>query len=438
METHALFRTVITVLMPVLLILSGSLSHEVAGQSVPLGIFGNANEDGSIDMRDITSIERMILGITPVNRFADAGQNGRVDKSDLDLAELIICEKERSITFEDERKKAVTFTRPIKRVIPEHITSLAAMRIINAEKLMVSIGSTAVTDSMGPAFLQGLSGLPTIGTYGQPDYEAILNLNPDLLIAYRCQTLQEKLPGVMVYYAGYGEPYPPGHFEADMRRLGYLLDRREQAERFIRWHNRYLDMVTKRTSVLSEDEKPRVYTFYPLLGFYMCRGNYPPVRLAGGVSVGESLGPGFAVSVDPEWVIEQNPDVIIGATIPDRGAYETDDLSGLVAQRNQVLNRPELARVTAVKKKSVYFQNNYALGLFPNFILSVVYYAKWFHPDLFKDLDPRAVHQEYLDKFQKIDFQVSEHGIFVYPSPQPAADNAPVLKKTQMNKGKGQ
>ena len=418
MSMHGLGRIVIIAVLSALpVLINGPALFAAAPPSPPLGIFGNANGDDVIDMRDVTFMERIIFGLSPASPLADATHDGNLDMQDLAQTEMIIGRKQTTLIIEDERKKAVPFNKPIQRVIPEHITSLAAMRIIQAEKLMVSAGSTAVKECMGPAFLQDLSNLPTIGAYGQPDYEAILRLNPDVLIAYRCQTLQEKLPGITVFYAGYGEPYPPENLPTDMRKLGILFDRQDEAESYIDWHNKYLNLITQRVSHLSEDEKPRVYTFYPLLGFYMCRGTYPPVELAGGISIGRDLGPGFAVAVDPEWVIQQNPDVIIGAAIPDRGAYDTDDNAQLMAQRNQILNRPELAKVFAVEKKRVYFQNNYALGLFPSFILSIVYYAKWLHPDLFKDLDPQAVHQEYLDRFQKINFQVREHGVFVYPSP---------------------
>ena len=392
-------------------------SSAAARPSPALGIFGNANGDDVIDMRDVTVLERIMLGLAPAAPLADARHDGKLDIQDLAQTERIISRTQTRITFEDERKKAVTFSTPIHRVIPEHITSLAALRIIHAAPLMVSAGSTAVKECMGPAFLQDLFDLPTIGAYGQPDYETILRLNPDVLIAYRCRTLQEKLPGVTVFYAGYGEPYPPENLPCDMRKLGTLFDRQDEAARYIDWHNRYLNMITERVSTLSENQKPRVYTFYPLLGFYMCRGNYPPVELAGGISIGRNLGPEFAVNVDPEWVLRQNPDVIIAAAIPERGAYEAQDASQLIAKRNDILNRPELARVDAVVKNRVYFQNNYALGLFPNFILSIAYYAKWLHPHLFEDLDPQMLHQEYLDIFQKINFRVSRHGGFVYPSP---------------------
>lgn len=409
----------LTVLSALSFLLSIPGLSAAAFPSPALGIFGNANGDDVMDMRDVTLMERIILGLAPATPLADARHDGKLDIRDLFQTEQIIARKQTRITFEDERKKVVTFRQPVQRVIPEHITSLAALRIIRAQHLMVSAGSTAVKESMGPAFLQDLFDLPTIGAYGQPDYEAILGLEPEVLIAYRCQTLQEKLPGVTVFYAGYGEPYPPENLPCDIRKLGVLFDRRDEAERYIDWHNRYMNMITKRVSTISEDQKPRVYTFYPLLGFYMCRGTYPPVELAGGISIGRDLGSQFAVAVDPEWVIRQNPDVIIAAAIPDRGAYDTDDASRFMKQRNEILSRPELTHVTAVAKSQVYFQNNYALGLFPNFILSVAYYAKCLHPDLFKDLNPQALHQEYLDNFHGIDFQVSRHGEFVYPPPGP-------------------
>ena len=48
-------------------------------------------------------------------------------------------------------------------------------------------------------------------------------------------------------------------------------------------------------------------------------------------------------------------------------------------------------------------------------VVSTAYFAKWFHPDIFEDMDPQMIQQEYLERFQRIDFNVSEHGVFVYP-----------------------
>ena len=411
------FRIIISVMLLAILTLAPLAMAASSKQSV-LGIFGNANGDDVIDMRDVTCIERIILGLAPEVQLADAMHDGKIDIPDVTQTELIIAGRDRVLSLLDERGEVINVRKPVKRVIPEHITSFAAMRALGAQEKIISIGSTAIMECMGRNFLQDFAGFPTIGKYGQPDYEAILGLNPDLLIAYRCSTLQEKLPGVTVFYAGYGAPYPAENFDVDVRKLGYILDKTERAEAYIKWYNNYLHFVEKRVSGLLEEEKPRVYVYYPLTGLYMCKGNYSPVEIAGGINIGAGLGPGFATTVDPEWVIKQNPDIIIGTAIPNSGAYETDDASELKAEREKVLHRPELANITAVKEKRVYFINAYALGLYPNYLLAIVYYAKWLHPDLFKDLDPKAVHQEYLDRFQGIDFDVRAHGVFNYPLPK--------------------
>ena len=50
-----------------------------------------------------------------------------------------------------------------------------------------------------------------------------------------------------------------------------------------------------------------------------------------------------------------------------------------------------------------------------NNIIGTAYLAKLFYPDLFQDIDPEAIHQEYVDRFLKIDFNVKDNGTFVYP-----------------------
>ena len=50
-------------------------------------------------------------------------------------------------------------------------------------------------------------------------------------------------------------------------------------------------------------------------------------------------------------------------------------------------------------------------------IITVAYFAKRSRPDLFKDLDPKAIHQEYLTRFLELDYDLDKHGIFLYPEP---------------------
>jgi iron complex transport system substrate-binding protein len=141
------------------------------------------------------------------------------------------------------------------------------------------------------------------------------------------------------------------------------------------------------------------------------------VEIAGGINIAADLVGGWQgvlPKVDPEWVLEQNPDVIIGLSFT--GGYETDDENVMEARYDEVLGTPGFEHINAVKNDRVYVAHYiliYAPG--PGYQVGVAYMAKWLHPDLFEDLDPQAVHQDYIDRFQGIDFDVRTQGVFVYP-----------------------
>jgi iron complex transport system substrate-binding protein len=73
---------------------------------------------------------------------------------------------------------------------------------------------------------------------------------------------------------------------------------------------------------------------------------------------------------------------------------------------------PVLAGSDAVKDGRVYLHQD-AMANCPRFVVSMAYMAKWFHPELFSDLDSKAIHQEYLN-YMHIDYDLDEHGVVLY------------------------
>lgn len=56
------------------------------------------------------------------------------------------------------------------------------------------------------------------------------------------------------------------------------------------------------------------------------------------------------------------------------------------------------SEIDPVKTGKIYvFDINMASGLAE--VVNMLYYAKWFHTDLFEDVDPRAVHEEIYEKY---------------------------------------
>jgi len=112
-------------------------------------------------------------------------------------------------------------------------------------------------------------------------------------------------------------------------------------------------------------------------------------------------------TMDPEWLVEKDPDIIIRYDYSTEKGNLTDNME---KTRDEILSRPELGDVKAIVDGRVYILGNpVASGI--RSVVGDLYLAKWFHPDLFKDIDPEAVHRELLQKF----FGQEPDGVYVYP-----------------------
>ena len=394
-----------------------------------LEIYGNANEDDTIDMGDVVYTKLAIFGKKPKTELCDAKYDGRINVLDVIQTKLIILGKEKELTYVDLCGEAETVNKPIERLI-DYSAGYATevIRALDATDKTVAVCSSITNNNI---FFPELSKLPSVGgSWSRPDYEAILTRDPDAFIEYvywekgwkaKKETYKEKLPGVHIISLSFvipiSEPTELSGERAGLientRKLGYILDKEDNVEEFCDWYSGYLDLITSRTKGLSEDQKPRVFTAW--LGDYkFCKGAYcQVVTLAGGIDLLEGLPSSYG-TVDPEWLMEQNPDFIMRHGPYPYYSYSEDDPSEMIAIRDNILNLPELANVNAVKDGNVYVHTSKTASG-PHTIVLMAYYAKLFHPDLFEDLDPEAIHQEYLTRFQRIDYDLDEHGIFVYP-----------------------
>ncbi len=117
-------------------------------------------------------------------------------------------------------------------------------------------------------------------------------------------------------------------------------------------------------------------------------------------------------TIDTEKILEQDSDVIVG--LSRKGSYKTDDESGMEEEYKRIIELPGFGNVTAVEDERVYLMDG-SISFGSVYPVGLAYMAKWFYPEEFEDLDPQAMHQEYVEKFCGIDFGVTEHGVFVYP-----------------------
>lgn len=385
-----------------------------------LDIYGNANEDDTIDMRDVTYIKLIIFGKRDETQLADACYDGEIDVGDIIQTKLIILGKEGKLTFIDSHegypRNVVTVDKPVERIIPFADNQADGIKVLGAVDKVVGIG-TEIKDK--PILYPEMSELPDVGgIWGAgPDIEAIISLNPDILLTYEFrpspEALDDKLEGTGIKVVRFT-------FDIDMPQfiiMGYVLDKKDEAEEFIDFFDTHMGLIKERTEGLSEDEKPKVYIEWcqPYLAFNKLSGEGQMCEMAGGINIAADLtgeGSPHSVVIDPEWVAAEDPDIIIKGPSDDTG-YDVDDVAGIKAARDDIMSRPGWDYIKAVDTENVYLLT-VELHDGPHAVVAAQYYATWFHPELFPDLNPQEFHQEYLDKFMGIDYDVKEQGIFVY------------------------
>ena len=379
-----------------------------------LGVYGNANEDDTIDMRDLTYVKLIFFGKKPETELSDAKYDGKINPLDFIQIKLIIVGKEKEITVVDTADRIVTVKKPIKRIITLGKFDAEVIRMFGAKDKVVGVYSGIKTQE--EVYFPELSKLPPVGTMHDPDYEVILSLNPDLVSTWASKVAKtdEKLPdSIPVVGLNF---WVPADMKEEVMKLGYILGKKDEAKHYIDdFHDKYFDRIKARTEGLPDEKRPKVYVerfkAYKTYGSagYVQQG----IDIAGGKNIFADIErPG---QVDPEEVVTRNPDIIIKYISDSRGTagYELDDPSKAKAVRDEIMSRPELASVNAVKNEHVYLIHM-GFNTGPDYPIAHAYWAKWCHPDLFDDLNPKAIHQEYVTELQGLDFDVSKHGIFVY------------------------
>jgi len=205
--------------------------------------------------------------------------------------------------------------------------------------------------------------------------------------------------------------YRANLLRSEIEKLGYVLDAENKAREYIEWREYYENIINDYVDDLSEEEKPRVYMEWgsePGLSYGKGSSGDVACEFAGGRNIASELIE-FPI-VDMEWVLEQNPDVILKyiGLYSRWGWDDTEEPQELI--NDVIASRPGWDTLTAVEDNRFYaFSTEIAWG--PDSIVGISYFARWFHPEL--DIDPEGIYREYLEQF--IDIEYPEDKIFVYP-----------------------
>ena len=390
-----------------------------ASDDFTLSIYGNANQDDTIDMRDVTRIARIICWLDPEVDLADAKYDGAINVGDITQTELIILGREKELTLIDMNDRTVTVNKPIERLVVTHREQFEQLRSVKVPKdIIIAVERQILTMDEYKLYFAEYQDLPSIGSCSNPNLEVIVGLRPDAILmgSYGQNTPQHTAALEVFESAGIPAIYvheTATNFVENIRLLGYLFGKKDEAEEYINWRKGLLNLIRKRVEDIPEEDKPKVYVEW---GRRYTTKNEAATRIAamGGRDIFEGKVSG---DINPEEVAKRNPDIII--IIGGRGSgYITDDVTELKELREELMSREELQDVSAVKTGKVYVMSYYITGTGcchgGRDFVQEAYLAKWFHPELFEDFDPKAIHQEYLNRFQGLDWDLDKHGVYVY------------------------
>jgi len=208
---------------------------------------------------------------------------------------------------------------------------------------------------------------------------------------------------------------PLANTPRSMLLLGEVLGRKAEAEAFVKFWRAQLAVVADRLAQ-ARPEAPTVFlenrvglsegccdTMVGLVGKLL--------DAAGAQNVARGLVPGEFGTLNPEFLIARQPRLYIGTGIGTLATAQQTPLRIVLgadatpeaarASLARAVQRRGIAQLQAVKEGRAYAMWHHFYNS-PFNVVAVQVFAKWLHPSLFADLDPRATLQTMYERFQPI------------------------------------
>jgi iron complex transport system substrate-binding protein len=273
--------------------------------------------------------------------------------------------------------------------------------------------------------------LPRFGYIPSGDFslEAAIALKPDVLTLNleAQQAIEESgfiekaaAAGIAVVFLDFRVD-PAANSEKSVAILGRLFGAEAKAKEFIGWRRLQIAVVTDRLAKAGAIKRPKVFIERApgITGEFACCRTFGPanfgemVELAGGHNIGSDVISATFGDLNPEQLVVANPDHVI---VTGSNWSAESDLNQFVAvgrgadpaaareRLKGLMQRPAFLNLDPVKAGSVHAVWHQFYGA-PYEFLPVQQFAKWFHPELFADIDPDRTFREFHEKFLPIAYR---------------------------------
>ncbi|MCW4000282.1 MAG: ABC transporter substrate-binding protein [Candidatus Bathyarchaeota archaeon] len=308
------------------------------------------------------------------------------------------------VTVVDANGAKVTVQRPVNRIVC--LTSVEIVYALGAGSKIVGIAGMLTTD-VKDVLPSWILNLPAVGDKDtSPNIEVILELKPDLILASQRLTDENRKRFEDAGIAVIEDTSTGTRRNEYFTNLGLILSKEARASEIISYEQYYWNLVEQRVANLPRSQKPLVcFEWYMPWFSTGPGGSYTLlIETAGGINLGENASVS-SPQLSSEFVMEKNPDYVI--RMLDVTSGET--YSAFQNLYSSVTSRTGMSNLNAVKNNNVYVIKSTLLV--ERDVIGLLYFAKWFHPDLFTDIDPAAVHSEMVQKY----YGSTVSSVYLYP-----------------------
>lgn len=317
---------------------------------------------------------------------------------------------QKRITIKDSMGRTVRVPCPPQRIVEVNGDVAELICAFGDAKKIVGASSYTLGDKF---FTSRLSKAKDVGKPFTPSVEKIVALRPDVVFGYGkflkpeliAQIERAGIPVVLL------DCYKLSTMSQDIRTLGAILGRQKEAEAYIAYFEKYRKLFAERTKRIPLNNRPLVYleqyTDYTCSG--PGSGGGEMLDCVGARNIGAALRVPYPV-VNAEWVVAKNPQVIIKACSSSITSGYGEKPDAMAKKRTEIMRRPGWNKIAAVRQGKVYMLSS-EIFTGPRAIVGLAYFARWVYPELFRDVDPEAIHKEMLKKFHGIELK----GAYVYP-----------------------